>query len=101
MASKKRAAKKSAEQKAEAIGFSLMEMLAGARPEERWLTIAEAAKLRGTSRHAVRDLIKRERLPAKEVAGRYFIKLSDLEAFDPKTWKRRMDEEAEGWFDPE
>jgi excisionase family DNA binding protein len=42
---------------------------------------AEAARLRGVSRAAIRDLIRRERLRSVSVGGRELVYRSEVEAF--------------------
>ena len=51
---------------------------------------AEAARIRGVSRAAIRDLIRRERLRSVSVGGRELVYRSEVEAFEkekpgPKT----------------
>jgi excisionase family DNA binding protein len=82
------------------MGFSLMD-LSHASPKDKFLSVSEAAKLRGTTTHAIRELVHRKRLPATEISGRYFITLSDLQTFEPMTHRQKFDAEAEGWFDEE
>jgi excisionase family DNA binding protein len=98
MATKKSSKKAAAERPT--MGFSTMALLAQVG-DEKLLTVTEAARLRGTTTHAIRELIHRKRLPATEIAGRYFVTLSDLRAFEPATHKQKFDMEAEGWFDVE
>ena len=51
---------------------------------------AEAARIRGVSRAAIRDLIRRKRLRSVSVGGRELVYRSEVEAFEkdkpgPKT----------------
>lgn len=48
-----------------------------------WISQAEAARIRRTSRQAIARLIERERLATLEVAGRKLVRRSDVMAFDP------------------
>lgn len=43
---------------------------------------AEAARIRGVSRAAIRDLIRRERLRSISVGGRELVYRSEVEAFE-------------------
>lgn len=43
---------------------------------------AEAARIRGVTRAAIRDLIRRERLRSITVGGREFVYRSEVEAFE-------------------
>lgn len=43
---------------------------------------AEAARIRGVSRAAIRDLIRRERLRSITVGGRELVYRSEVEAFE-------------------
>jgi excisionase family DNA binding protein len=43
---------------------------------------AEAARIRGVSRAAIRDLIRRERLSSVSVGGRELVYRSEVEAFE-------------------
>lgn len=43
---------------------------------------AEAARIRGVTRAAIRDLIRRERLRSVTVGGRELVYRSDIEAFE-------------------
>lgn len=47
------------------------------------ISIADAARLRGVTHGAIRDLIDRGRLSAVEVGGRRFVARADVEAFEP------------------
>lgn len=43
---------------------------------------AEAARIRGVSRAAIRDLIRRERLRSVSIGGRELVYRSEVEAFE-------------------
>jgi excisionase family DNA binding protein len=45
---------------------------------------AQAAELRGVSRSAIADLVKRGRLRSVEIGGRSLVYRSDVEAFESK-----------------
>jgi excisionase family DNA binding protein len=45
------------------------------------VSIAEAARVRGVTHGAIRDLISRGRLQAVEVGGRRFVSRSEVKAF--------------------
>lgn len=49
---------------------------------------AEAAKIRGTSRAAISQLIQRGRLRTVEVAGRQLLLRQEVEDFEPETGGR-------------
>lgn len=59
-----------------------------AAPDE-WISQAEAARLRGVSRQAIADLIKRNRLETLEIAGRLLVRRTDVEKFVPHGAGRR------------
>ncbi len=46
--------------------------------EKRWLTIPELAKKMGLSRIAVYNRVKKGRIPAQRIAGRFIISKDDL-----------------------
>ena len=48
-----------------------------------WITQAEAARLRGTTRQAIAKLIKQKRLATLEVGGRRFVRRQDVLAYEP------------------
>lgn len=48
------------------------------------ISIAEAARLRGVTHGAIRNLIERGRLPAQEVAGRRVLRRGDVMRFIPE-----------------
>ncbi|HKC62035.1 MAG TPA: helix-turn-helix domain-containing protein [Pyrinomonadaceae bacterium] len=48
------------------------------------ISIADAARLRGVTHGAIRNLIDRGRLPSQEVAGRRVLRRSDVMRFIPE-----------------
>ena len=48
------------------------------------ITPTQAARIRGVTRAAITSLIKRRRLRAIEIAGRPFLRRSDVENFAPE-----------------
>jgi excisionase family DNA binding protein len=46
---------------------------------------AEAARIRGVTRAAIRDLIRRQRLRSVEVGGRALVYRSEVESFEKET----------------
>jgi excisionase family DNA binding protein len=46
-----------------------------------WITLAEAARLRNTSRQAISNLVKRGRLETIRIAGHIFVKKSSVLSF--------------------
>jgi hypothetical protein len=46
---------------------------------------AEAARIRGVSRAAIRDLIRRKRLRSFNLAGRELVYRSEIESFEKET----------------
>jgi len=51
---------------------------------ENYISQAEAARIRGVSKQAIADLIKRGRLSKATVAGRSLVLLSEVMEFAPK-----------------
>ncbi len=47
------------------------------------ITLSEAAELRGVSQQAISDLIRRARLHVVEIAGRKFLRRSEVVKFQP------------------
>jgi excisionase family DNA binding protein len=45
---------------------------------------AQAAELRGVTRSAIADLVKRGRLRSVEIGGRFLVYRSDVEGFESK-----------------
>jgi excisionase family DNA binding protein len=56
---------------------------------ENYISQVEAAKIRGVSKQAIADLIKRQRLTAIKVAGRTLVLRTEVEAFVAKPNKGR------------
>lgn len=83
------------------MGFTLQSLASKIGLNTELITVAQAAQIRGTTEVSVLELIKRGRLQAHKLGGRLHLDRKEVEAFDPQTWKRRFEEEAEGWFDPE
>jgi hypothetical protein len=55
----------------------------GFEPEE-WISQAQAAQLRGTTRQAIADLIARGRFKTLVIAGKILLERSEVEEFKPK-----------------
>lgn len=47
-----------------------------------FITVTEAAEIRGVSRAAIHELIQRGRLKAEKMLGRVVVSKSDVEAFE-------------------
>jgi predicted DNA-binding protein (UPF0251 family) len=47
-----------------------------------WISQAEAARLRGVSRQAIANLIKKERLEILDVGGRKLVRRKDILSFE-------------------
>jgi excisionase family DNA binding protein len=50
---------------------------------EDLLTVTQAAENRGVTRQAINHLIREGKLSVVEIAGRRFVKRSDLDTFTP------------------
>jgi hypothetical protein len=50
----------------------------------KYISQAEAGRIRGVSKQAIADLLRRGRLTAVSVAGRKLVVRTELEAFEPK-----------------
>lgn len=48
------------------------------------ITRAQAAEMRGVSRAAISDLVRRGRLRTVEIAGRIFLSRHEVESFEPE-----------------
>lgn len=48
-----------------------------------WISQAEAARVRGTSRQAIAKLVKLNRLATLEVGGRRFVRRQDILSYEP------------------
>jgi excisionase family DNA binding protein len=60
------------------------------------ITPADAARLRGVTRSAITDLVKRGRLRSVDVAGRPFLYRSEVEKFTPEITGRPPKPKAVG-----
>jgi excisionase family DNA binding protein len=58
-------------------------MIKGVRVEDL-ISLAEAARLRGVSRQAIDDLVKRGKLATVEIAGRRLVSRQDVNAYEPE-----------------
>jgi hypothetical protein len=52
---------------------------------EGLISQAEAARIRGVTRSAIRDLIRRGRLVSVEIAGRSLVHKNDIESFERRS----------------
>lgn len=59
---------------------------------EDWVSQSEAARLRGTSRQAVRRLVERGRLTVLEIGGRKLVNRLEVMSFDPMPAGRKPKE---------
>lgn len=59
------------------------------------ITPAEAARLRGVTRSAITDLMKRGRLQITEIGGRAFLSRSEVESFKPEITGRPPNPKSE------
>ena len=48
-----------------------------------WVSQAEAARIRGVSRQAIAQLIKKGRLQVLRIAGKVLLKRAEIESFVP------------------
>jgi excisionase family DNA binding protein len=51
---------------------------------EDWISQAEAARIRGVSQQAIKNLISRERLESLTIGGKILVKRSEVESFQPR-----------------
>lgn len=51
--------------------------------EDDMITQADAARIRGVSHEAIRNLVQRGRLKAYRIGGKIFLSRKDVEAFEP------------------
>ena len=51
--------------------------------ESDMISQAEAARIRGVSHEAIRNLVERGRLKAYRIGGRVFVSRREVEAFEP------------------
>ncbi|MBA3533798.1 MAG: helix-turn-helix domain-containing protein [Ardenticatenales bacterium] len=52
-------------------------------PDE-WISQAEVARLRGVSRQAIYNLIKRGRISTLKIGGHIFVRRAEIESFEPQ-----------------
>ena len=52
------------------------------RPED-WISQAEAARLRGVTRQAIADLVKKRKLAVFEIGGNVLVNRAEVETFVP------------------
>jgi excisionase family DNA binding protein len=57
-------------------------------PDE-WISQAEAARIRGVSRQAIAELVKRHRLETLKIGGRLLVRRKDIEQFTAQPVGRR------------
>lgn len=50
----------------------------------QWVSQAEAAEIRGVTRQAIADLVKKGRFQTLAIAGKLLLSRSEVEAFQPK-----------------
>ena len=50
---------------------------------EDWISMTDAARLRGVSRAAIADLVRRRRLKSYEIGGRKLVNKAEILAFQP------------------
>jgi excisionase family DNA binding protein len=60
---------------------------------EQFVTVSEAAELRGVSRASIHALIKRERLRAVEIFGRVLLYRREVEGFEKEKPGPKIKEE--------
>ena len=54
------------------------------RNPDDWVSQAEAARIRGVSRQAIAQLVKKGRLQVWPIGGRAFVLRSEVETFEPE-----------------
>jgi predicted DNA-binding protein YlxM (UPF0122 family) len=64
-------------------------MAKGMRVEDL-ISLAEAARIRGVSRQAIDDLVKRGKFATVEIAGRRLVRKQDIEAYKPELGGRPL-----------
>jgi excisionase family DNA binding protein len=59
---------------------------------EDWISQAEAARVRGVSQQAIKNLIVRKRLQSLKIGGKILVRRSEVESFvaQPKLGRPRM-----------
>jgi excisionase family DNA binding protein len=50
----------------------------------QWISQAEAARLRGVSRQAIAELVRRGRFKTLSIGGKTLLRRSEVEEFQPK-----------------
>ena len=50
----------------------------------QWMSQAEAAEMRGVTRQAIADLVKKGRFTTLSIGGRTLLKRSEVEDFEPR-----------------
>ena len=55
----------------------------GLKPAE-WVSQADAAKVRGVTRQAIADLVRKGRFTTLSIGGKILLKRSEVEEFKPK-----------------
>ena len=56
---------------------------------DEWISQAEAARIRGVSRQAIAELVKRQRLDTLKIGGRLLVQRKDIEEFKAQPAGRR------------
>lgn len=49
-----------------------------------WISLSEAARLRGVSRQAISKLVKKGRLKSIVIGGHVLVNRTDVESFEPQ-----------------
>jgi excisionase family DNA binding protein len=62
---------------------------------EDLISLAEAARLRGVSRQAIDDLVKRGKIQTVEIAGRRLVNKQDVEGYEQEIGGRPRKSEAD------
>jgi excisionase family DNA binding protein len=57
--------------------------------EYEWIPQAEAARIRGVSRQAIAELVKRQRLETLRIGGRLLVRRKEIEQFKAQPKGRR------------
>jgi len=50
----------------------------------RWVSQAEAARMRGVSRQAIARLVKKGRFTVLQIGGKILLRRSDVETYEPE-----------------
>jgi excisionase family DNA binding protein len=64
-------------------------------PFEDWISQADAARIRGISRQAIRKLVQNGRLKTLKVGGHTFVSRKEILQFSPKQRGRRKKQKIE------